>query len=153
MEGVWEKNRIKYHNEPGIIPYLWCSQGKGDSENPVCRIYGKTERLETRYALKQVPIKKLVSHQGLVKKEIVEKYADERLEFPAVIVIKRFGKYYLLEGNHRVNAFLCLGRTTIKARVYRYRDLKRSYRLLRKIREQEWEENKHGQEVKEKGNA
>lgn len=144
MNVTWEKNRIKYRNEPGIMPSLWCLQEEGEDEELVCILYGVTTRLYAPYELKSVPIKRLVSHQDQVHKELVEEYTKTYCGVPAITVIKRFGKYYVIEGNHRVNAFICSHHETVNAKVYKYRDVKRIYKMLRKARreeEQEWDED------------
>lgn len=144
MNVTWEKNRIEYRNEPGIMPYLWCLQEEGEDEELVCVLYGVTTRLYAPYELKSVPIKRLVSHQDQVHKELVEEYTKTYYGVPAITVIKRFGKYYVIEGNHRVNAFICSRHETVNAKVYKYRDVKRIYKMLRKARreeEREWDED------------
>lgn len=140
MNVTWEKNRIKYRNEPGIMPYLWCLQEEGEDEELVCVLYGVTIRLYAPYELKSVPIKRLVSHQDQVHKELVEEYTKTYCGVPAITVIKRFGKYYVIEGNHRVNAFICSHHETVNAKVYKYRDVKRIYKMLRKARREEEEQ-------------
>lgn len=137
MNVTWEKNRIKYRNEPGIIPYLWCLQEEGEDEELVCILYGVTTRLYAPYELRGVPLKKLVSHQDQIHTELVEKYTKTYYGFPAITVIERFDKYYVIEGNHRANALIRSGHKMINAKVYKYRDVKRIYKMLRKAREEE----------------
>ena len=135
MQGTWERNCIKYRNEPGIMPYLWCSQEKWKNEELVCLLCGETTPIGVDFSLQSVPIRKLVSHQNIVYKEMVERYMEVKVEFPPITVIKHLGKYYIIEGNHRVNALIRMGRPNVGARVYRYRDVKRAYKALQKTRE------------------
>lgn len=158
MKETWKKNCIKYRNEPGIIPYLWCLQETCENEELVCVIYGETTPVGADFSLQSVPIRKLVSHQDMVREETVKMYVEADVEFPPITVIKRYGKYHVIEGNHRVNALVRMGWLNVGARVYHYRDVKRAYKTLRRKRKKEWEKEKQGgteneQEVKEKGNA
>lgn len=149
MNITWEKNRIKYRKEPGIMPYLWCLQEEGGDEELVCLLYGVTTYLYAPYELRGVSLKKLVSHQDQIHTELVEKYTKTYYGFPAITVIERFDKYYVIEGNHRANAFIRSGHKMINAKVYKYRDVKRIYKMLRKARkeeEREWDED--GTELK-----
>lgn len=143
MNVTWEKNRIKYRNEPGIMPYLWCLQEEGEDEELVCILYGVTTYLYAPYELRGVPLKKLVSRQDQIHTELVEKYTKTYYGFPAITVIERFDKYHVIEGNHRANALIRSGHKMINAKVYKYRDVKRIYKMLRKARkeEQKWDED------------
>lgn len=138
MNVTWEKNRIKYRKEPGIMPYLWCDGDDGEDEELVCNLYGVKTYLYAPYELRGVPLKKLVSHQDQIHTELVEKYTKTYYGFPAITVIERFDKYHVIEGNHRANALIRSGHKMINAKVYKYRDVKRIYKMLRKARKDEW---------------
>lgn len=86
--------------------------------------YGEAIKLASPYSLGEIPLDRCYSYQELVEDTRVDDYCYEP-DYPPIVVCKRKRDYVVIDGNHRANALLSRGATTVHAKVYDLRKLKR----------------------------
>ena len=108
--------------EPYFINQIYFSP----SQDTLLYLYNRGEvvKLTSPYSLEEIFLDNCCSYQELVEDARVDEYCYES-DYPPVVVCKRKRDYVVIDGNHRANALLSRGVTTVHAKVYDLRRLKR----------------------------